>query len=199
MKKEFEDKWWTKQVPRTVVGEVQRECKFCGYFTTQVAYETITSAWLGIGGRFGRRSTKGKVGKKAQWLICQTCGDLIPRDIAAVEWFDKQGTVSYPGIGLRALKLHYQAAMEHAVGQSTEYFAQRARARGIDPATATKADIEALEESENWLDQAGEIITKTMHPDLSKRLGITESQVILLLGRMAGRDDFPLYMYEPVP
>ncbi len=63
--------------PQDFLGTRQAECPHDGTVTTQEGFRTMTSAYFGFGLPFGRKSTRGKLGAKADLWICTECRQLV--------------------------------------------------------------------------------------------------------------------------
>lgn len=74
-----------KQTPRTHTGRQDRPCTSCGEETPHDLYEAIFGMHAGFSLPFGRKSTKGKVGKRSHWAFCALCGTPTALDDAARE------------------------------------------------------------------------------------------------------------------
>jgi hypothetical protein len=64
--------------PMDYLGTRESHCPRDGVTTTQEGFRTMASAWFGLGLPFGRKSTRGKLGAKADLWICLNCKQLVP-------------------------------------------------------------------------------------------------------------------------
>jgi hypothetical protein len=81
--------------PRTPVSRRERamaECVTCGGETVQDVFDVIVGAWAGASLRFhARLNTVGKVGQRARFSVCATCGCVYPVDDAARQFVRAKG------------------------------------------------------------------------------------------------------------
>jgi hypothetical protein len=75
-----------------------RECPVCKTTTVMDRYTIIVSAWVGARIPFGKMSTKGKSGTRANFDCCTQCGAALAVDDAAREfcqktWGDPDGAI----------------------------------------------------------------------------------------------------------
>lgn len=63
--------------PMDYLGTRQAHCPQDDQATAQDGFRTMASGWVGVGLPFGRKSTKGKLGAKADMWICTECHLLV--------------------------------------------------------------------------------------------------------------------------
>ena len=71
---------FTRQTPTDYVGRVVEACSECEQETPHDSWEAIFGAHIGFALPFGRKSTKGKAGKKSNWRFCAVCGAVTALD-----------------------------------------------------------------------------------------------------------------------
>lgn len=67
----------SRGAPRDFLGTRQADCPHDGGVTTQEGFRTMGSAYFGFSLPFGRKSTRGKLGRKVDLWICTECSQLV--------------------------------------------------------------------------------------------------------------------------
>jgi len=63
--------------PQDYLGTRQAQCSREGKITTQEGFRTMASVFIGFSIPFAKKSTKGKLGSKADLWICTECQQLV--------------------------------------------------------------------------------------------------------------------------
>ena len=63
--------------PNDYLGTRQAQCPNEGEITTQEGFRTMASGYVGLSIPFARKSTRGKLGSKADLWICTECLRLV--------------------------------------------------------------------------------------------------------------------------
>lgn len=81
--------WFQRGIPIDTVGHDSQNCIVCDKTTPHTQYRAIVGAYAGLGAPaplrifMKRQSTRGKIGQRSLWSMCEECGSLFPIDEAA--------------------------------------------------------------------------------------------------------------------
>lgn len=87
-----DEEYLQRGAPVDHLGDEQFDCPNCQVEVAAGRFRTIFGTYGGVGVPFFVKpflkhvSTRGKIGTKSEWLLCQTCRCFVPGDRKAQDW-----------------------------------------------------------------------------------------------------------------